>query len=666
MSDLTDATGASLFEDLKSVTKEKETETMSLETYFDLCKRDSEAVKSGELKYPMAYATVSERLLEALGEGEKINTAEDTGKLKNKFAGEVIVRYPAFSNLYGMENVLKKVVEHIESAAEGGQFKKKMMLLMGPPGGGKNTIVNQLKKLLEQNPIYVLKAKDGDLSPNFDSPLSLFQDDAQKNFVAEKYGIPKRYLNLELSPWAQKRLDEAGGEFDKAFEVVKTYPSLPRQIAFSHLMAGDVMTQDISQLVGKTDLSAMGDELPQDDIDTYQHSGALQKGNQGIFEFEEAQKASGDMQKPLIQALESQSYTAAENVGNMPFYGAVIAHTNEAEWKEYLKKDTNEAMLDRTNQIDVPYVMSYDDEAKIYQKEIDRTGLSKYPIAPGTKEILAQWSTMTRLEDGTVLDKFSPLNRVKVLNGEKPPESATEVPDMKTIKDETSLRQGMEGSSTRFAFGVLAKTFNAKAIEGYREADPVLIMDTLKDAIMEEKRFSDEQKEKYKGYLNMLKDDYKERVEEIFIDAFTDASDEMCQNMFDRYIALADAWIEGDDFNDKGFSGEMLDKQQLDQKLKEMEGPAGIGNPESFRNEVTRYVFRQERKGEKVKWNSYEPLANVIRQKLRVKFEDIKPLLSFDTAKTDKEKKKQSDFIKRLEKKGYTRTMVQRHAAMIG
>ena len=53
---------------------------------------------------------------------------------------------------------------------------------------------------MEIHPIYVLKAGD-ELSPVFESPLSLFDPETLGPMIEEKYGIPRRRLTGLMSPW---------------------------------------------------------------------------------------------------------------------------------------------------------------------------------------------------------------------------------------------------------------------------------------------------------------------------------------------------------------------------------------------------------------------------------------------------------------------------------
>ena len=81
--------------------------------------------------------------------------------------------YPAFSDFYGMEETIERIVGFFRHAAQGLEERKQILYLLGPVGGGKSSLAERLKALMEQEPIYVLKAGD-QISPVFESPLGLF------------------------------------------------------------------------------------------------------------------------------------------------------------------------------------------------------------------------------------------------------------------------------------------------------------------------------------------------------------------------------------------------------------------------------------------------------------------------------------------------------------
>ena len=174
-------------------------EEYSLEEYLEICKRDT-----------MAYATAAERMLQAIGEPQMIDTRNDP-RLSRIFTNKIIKIYPAFEEFYGMEDAIEQVVSYFRHAAQGLEEKKQILYLLGPVGGGKSSLAERLKDLMEVCPIYVLKAGE-EVSPIFESPLGLFDPATMGEALEQKYRIPARKLTGRMSPWAVKRLDEFGAE----------------------------------------------------------------------------------------------------------------------------------------------------------------------------------------------------------------------------------------------------------------------------------------------------------------------------------------------------------------------------------------------------------------------------------------------------------------------
>ena len=665
MSDANSGAAASFFDNLKSDPNlVKDREEMSIQEYLERCSADSEAVKNGEAKYALSYANYAERFLDAVGEPELIDTSKDNGKLRNLFGGEVIAKYDAFKDFYGMNKTIDGIMSFMQGAARGQEQRKQVLYLLGPVGGGKSSLGERVKEIMEKRPIYVLKdKKTGQLSPVQDSPLALFAATGTADKVSEQYGIPARYMKIKLSPWAIKRLDAAGGiaHAQDAFDVVKVWPSKDRQLGISKVVPGDDNNQDTSTLVGKVDINKLGEGLDQNDPDSYLYSGGLSTGNQCMMEFPEMFKAPIKTLNPMLEALQDGSYEGTENIGSMPFYGLILAHSNESEWNKFASDSTNEAFLDRIELVRVPYTLSYDAEVDIYKKKLNEGADAKTPIAPKTLEILAAYSVLSRLSQAEAVAKYDAKTRLVVHNGEIPDGAPSSAPTYADLKNSAPLEEGMEGSSTRFAFKTLAETFNAKANEEIREADPTLLFEVLKQRIREDSTIGEENEKRYLGYINdILESEYAEFAKSEIEEVYTGASETLCQNIFDRYINMARAWRRKQKFDDRNVTGERLSPEQLDMRLKEIEQAAGISNPETFRNEAVNYVSDELADGNKVKWSDYEPLARAIRKKLSRNMEDMATVVRFDTPKDDEEAKEHDRFMKGMKDKGYTPTMVQR------
>src|SRR5687767_7931819 len=365
---------------------------MSMADYLESCRDD-----------PMRYANAPERLLAAIGEPELIDTARDS-RLGRIFLNRTIRRYPAFAAFYGMEETIERIVAFFRHAAQGLEERKQILYLLGPVGGGKSSLAERLKSLMEVHPIYVLKAGD-ELSPVFESPLSLFDPETLGPMIEEKYGIPRRRLSGLMSPWCYKRLEAFGGDISR-FRVARIQPSRLRQIAIAKTEPGDENNQDISSLAGKVDIRRL-ETFAQNDPDAYTYSGGLNRANQGILEFVEMFKAPIKMLHPLLTATQESNYIGTENIGAIPFTGVILAHSNEAEWQAFKNNKNNEAFIDRIYVIKVPYCLRVAEEQKIYEKLIRESELDAVRCAPGTLEMLARLSVLSRLKAHENSNHFS-------------------------------------------------------------------------------------------------------------------------------------------------------------------------------------------------------------------------------------------------------------------
>ena len=355
-------------------------EEYSLQKYLDLAKDD-----------PGYYASASERMLKAIGEPKEIDTSKDP-RLSRIFSNKIIYQYPAFHDFFGMEEAIQNVVSYFKHAAQGLEERKQILYLLGPVGGGKSSLAERLKQIMESCPIYAIKD-----SPVFESPLGLFNVDEDGPILKEDYGIPTRYLNSIMSPWAAKRLKEFGGDISK-FKVVKLYPSILNQIGIAKTEPGDENNQDISCLVGKVDIRML-DQFSQNDPDAYSFSGALCRANQGLMEFVEMFKAPIKVLHPLLTATQEGNFNSTEGLSALPFQGVVLAHSNESEWLTFRNNRNNEAFLDRVFIVKVPYCLRVTEERLIYNKLLENSSLKSSPCAPGTIEMMAQFAVLSRLEN---------------------------------------------------------------------------------------------------------------------------------------------------------------------------------------------------------------------------------------------------------------------------
>jgi serine protein kinase len=611
-------------------------EEMSLEDYLAECKRN-----------PLAYASPAERMLKAIGEPQMVDTRNDP-RLSRLFANKIIKVYPAFAEFYGMEDSIEQVVSYFRHAAQGLEEKKQILYLLGPVGGGKSSIAERLKQLMELVPFYAIKG-----SPVNESPLGLFDPVEDAALLQEQFGIPARYLNRIMSPWAVKRLEEYGGDI-RRFRVVKRHPSVLRQIAVSKTEPGDENNQDISSLVGKVDIRKL-ETYAQDDPDAYSYSGGLCLSNQGLMEFVEMFKAPIKVLHPLLTATQEGNFKGTEGFGAIPFDGIVLAHSNESEWKAFRNNKNNEAFLDRIYIVKVPYCLRVSEEVKIYEKLLRHSSLAQATCAPGTLKMMAQFSVLTRLKEPENSSLFS---KMQVYDGENLKDTDPRAKSYQEYRDFAGVDEGMNGISTRFAFKIISKVFNFDSTEV--AANPVHLMYVLEQQI-EREQFAKETEERYIGFIKeQLSPRYAEFIGKEIQTAYLESYSEYGQNIFDRYVTYADYWIQDHEYRDTD-TGEVFDRQSLNAELEKIEKPAGISNPKDFRNEIVNFVLRARANnaGHNPLWTSYEKLRTVIEKKMFSNTEELLPVISFNAKASADEAKKHEDFVTRMVAKGYTPKQVR-------
>lgn len=632
----------SIFTKIVAEQKTKSPQFFTIEEYLELCKTDT-----------ATYATAAERMLKAIGSPTIIDTSKNP-RLSRIFLNRSIKVYPAFEEFFGMEETIERIVGFFTHSAQGLEEKKQLLYLLGPVGGGKSSLAERLKELMQAEPIFVLATADHKLSPVFESPLGLFNRKRNGSELEKAYGIPKRYLSDVPSPWAIKRLRELDGDLSK-FKVAKIYPSKLEQIAVVKTEPGDDNNQDISSLVGKTNIRML-EKFDQNDPDSYMFSGALCRGNQGILEFVEMFKAPIKMLHPLLTATQEGNYIGTEGISAIPFNGIILAHSNEAEWHTFKNNKNNEAFIDRIYVVKVPYCLTIDEETLIYKKMLENSELSQSPCVPETLEMLSQFSVLTRLK---IHENSNLMSKMRVYNGENIRDQDPKAKSLQEYKDSAGIDEGMSGTSTRFAFKVLSKTFNFDTSE--ISADPVHLMYVLEESIKRE-QYDNTLEETYINFIKeLLMPKYAQRLGNEIQKAYLESYSDFGQNIFSRYIDYADHWLQEIDFKDPD-TGNLFNREILNTELEKIEKTAGIANPKDFRNEVVNFVLRARARnnGKEVLWTSYEKLREVIEKKMFSSTEDLLPVISFTTKANSEEQKKHNEFLDRMKGKGYTSKQVKR------
>lgn len=625
----------------------RQPEIMSLEDYLIGCKTNS-----------LWYATAAERMVAAIGEPTVFDTSTDP-RMSRIFSNRKIRVYDAFKDFFGAEDAIEQIATYFRNAAAGLEESKQILYLLGPVGGGKSSLAERIKDLMEVHPIFVLYDRNENdpelrMSPVFESPLSLFSVSEHGELFEREFGISGSYLGKTvLSGWAQEKLREFDGDITK-FSVAKVYPSKASQTAIMKIEPGDDNNQDVSVLVGKTDLRKL-DRFSQNHPYSYSYSGGLNRTNQGLMEFAEMFKANLKVLNPLLMATQDRSYNGTESIPSMPYGGIVLSHSNQSEWTNFRNNKTNEAFLDRVCVIKVPYCLRVNEEEQIYQKMLKGSTMRNAPIAPQTLKMLAQFMVLTRL----VEPSNSTMNaKMRVYNGEAVKDTMPNAKPIEEYRMAAGVEEGMSGMSTRFAFKIISKCLDLRPDE--RQANPVDLMFVLEEAIRLE-HLPEETSKRYNYFIReYLHRDYFAFLEKELRAAYLDSSDTFGQNMFERYVLFAEAWLDDTQCRDPE-THVLLNRSQLNEQLEAIERPASVMNVKDFRHEIVNYVLRYRAKngGNAPRWSEYTKIKDVIEKKMFAATENIMPVISFGPKSSDELATKHNKFIERMVERGYTENQIQ-------
>ena len=235
----------------------------------------------------------------------------------------------------------------------------------------------------------------------------------------------------------------------------------------------------------------------------------------------------------------------------------------------------------------MPYCLRVTEEQRIYEKLLQGSELANAQLR--AERLWRCW------RDSSVLSRLSPhanstlFSKMRVYDGESLREVDPRARSVLEYREAAGIDEGMNGLSTRFAFKVLAATFNHDTVE--IAADPVHLMYVLEQALRREQLPAETEKR----YLEFIKGDLAPRYAEFIGNeiqkAYLESYQDYGQNLFDRYIDYADAWIEDQDFKDPD-TGQLLDRELLNQELTKIEKPAGNRQPKDFRNEIVKFALR--------------------------------------------------------------------------
>lgn len=568
--------------------------------------------------------------------GVEVIRTDEHPRLRKIYGNDTIRKYKFFKDFYGIDKTIMKIARYFHSAAMAGEEARQVLYLVGPVGSGKSSIMEALKKALENSgEIYALKG-----CPMREEPLHLVPNRLRSKFE-EILGVR---IEGDLCPVCRYRLKhEYNWEYEK-FPVEKTGFSIRSRKGIGVVPPVDPNNQDTSVLTGSIDISKI-DMYPEDDPRALSLNGAFNVGNRGIVEFIEVFKNETEYLHTMITATQEKLIPSPGKGPMIYFDGVILAHSNEAEWNKFKSDHTNEAILDRIVKIEVPYCLELNEEMKIYEKILKKSRFQAH-IAPHTIEVASMFAIMTRLAPSAKVDL---MKKIKIYNGEDIVEKGmTRKIDIMELREEAA-REGMTGISTRF----IMKALDVALSESEHNCiNPVVVMDTIVKCV-KELSVSDEEKNKYVRFVqDSIRKEYNKILEKEVTKAFIFGFREQAESLFNNYLDHAEAFINKSRLKDPN-TGEELEPDE--RFMRSIEEQIGIteASAKGFRGDVTAYMFFVLRSGGKLDYNSYEPLKEAIEKKLAASVKELSRVITKAKVRDEEQDRKYNAMVEEMKRNGY-------------
>jgi serine protein kinase len=593
---------------------------------------------------PGAVKLAHKRLYDMIADKGTVEVdLEQDPRLKRIFKGEKLKVFNFFADeFFGMEKTLNQIVRYFHSASLRGEESRQVLYLVGPVGSGKSSLVERLKKGLEE--LQFFYSIEG--CPMNEEPLHLVPRHLRKEF-SKMLGVE---IEGDLCPVCRYRLKE---EFKGKWEdvPVKTQEfSIRAKRGVGVVPPVDPNNQDTSVLIGGEDISKL-DLYSEGDPRVLDLTGALNVGNRGMVEFIEVFKNETEYLHAMITATQEKSIPAPGRHGMIYVDTCIVAHSNEAEWKKFKSDHTNEAILDRIVTVKVPYNLRLSEEVKIYKKIIRQSQFTA-DIAPHTIEIASMFAILSRLDP---TNKCDLMTKLKLYNGEEVVEKGkTKRIDVVELREEAKS-EGMNGISTRFIMKALDNALSDNV--EMNAINPISVREALVQMV-KEADFADDVKKRYLEFLqDTLHKEYLEVLEKEITKAFVYSYQEQAESLFQNYLDHAESYVTKKKFKDRS-TGEVLEPDEGFMKSIE-EQIAIIGTAcDGFRQEVIAYLWSAGRRGEKVTYESYEPLKEAIEKKLMASVRDVSRIITKARTRDDDQHKKYNKMVEQLIRNGYPASCV--------
>ncbi len=586
-----------------------------------------------------------------------------------------ITRYKFFDDpmnhgadaVYGIDVYLQRLMNVLKGAAFWYGTQHRVILLHGPVGSAKSTIVRLFKKGLEHYSAspegalysYGWQEEDGSIlwCPMNEDPLRLVPPAARSDVLAAINANPRtRYpvrMEGDLCPVCRHMyrefMKEVDGDWLKMLNrivVRRVLLSERDRVGIGTFQPKDEKNQDSTELTGDINYRKIAEYGSDSDPRAFNFDGEFNIANRGLVEFIEVLKLDVAFLYDLLGASQEHKIKP-KKFPQTHIDEVIIGHTNEPEYRKFQNNEFMEALRDRTIRIDIPYITTWHQESRIYQKDYNDLRVQKH-IAPHTIEMAAMWAVLTRMEEPKQY-KLSLMQKLKLYDGRTLPGFTED--NVKELR-KTSTREGMDGISPRY---VQDKISNALVSDAEQTCiNPFMVLNELESGLKHHGLISDEDtRERYRGLLDTVKKEYEDIVKnevQKAIVADQNAISRLCGNYIDNIKAYTQKEKVRNTFTGAYEEPDERLMRSIEEKIDIPES-----RKDDFRREIMNYIGALAIDGKHFDYTMNERLHKALELKL---FEDQKDSIKLTTLVSqvvDKDAQAKIDVVKHrlIEQYGY-------------
>lgn len=551
------------------------------------------------------------------------------------------------NEFYGREvhRAIHEFVNKIKSGARGLGPERRIKLLLGPVGSGKSAFDKLVRQyfehytLTDDGRMYTFRwvdlcsviedqdpSDDVVRSPMNQDPLVLLPRDQREEVINEVNGNLARPYTIEnaqeLDPESEFYMDKLMDYYDEDLEsVLENHVEVVRLVANENKRQGietfepkDKKNQDETELTGDVNYSKLA-VYGESDPRAFDYGGAFCNANRGIFSGEELFKLQREFLYDFLHATQEQTIKPKNNP-RIDIDQVIVGRTNLPEYLDKKDDEKMEAFMDRTERIDYPYILSYEDEANIHRKLINNADIPEVHIEPHTLDMTALFTVLTRIYEPAE-QNITILQKALSYNG-----TGDDDIDVEKLRDESrsqgELPEGLFGVSSRVtsdevAAAIMDETLSSMEAES-ANLFPLTVFSYLEDNLGSRGSVDAEKLNDYMEYLEIVREEYESRAVDDVREALAYDPEEI-QEQGEKYLDHVMAYIDDDTVEDE-LTGQP--KEPDEQFLRSVEEKLDIpeDRKDDFRQEVSNWVSRRAREGESFEPTDNERLQRALEQKI--------------------------------------------------